>query len=233
MTKAELIAATRYLANEISTDAGALLSDSGNLLEFLNDAADQVTLDLVPTMPTEFMATENITLVAGTAGYALTNTPLQIWKVERTVTGDPPLEMEIVDPLDMAYHMDTGETEDNPHAVYFIGKTVYFVKTPASAKTNYAKVWEILGEPATMATAGPTYIPAIAHRLIVYKAASIIATMLQKDPTPYLALYAMKLQQVQNVWRGRFQSQPRFVKESAATRQGYILASSEDHDPSW
>jgi hypothetical protein len=233
MTKAELLAATRNLANEQSGDTGALLSDTGNLIEFLTDAADQVTLDLVPVMPTEFMASENITLIAGTAGYALTNTPLQIWKVERTVTGDPPIEMEIVDPLDMAYHTDVGETEDEPHAVYFIGKTVYFVKTPASAKTNYAKVWEILGEPATMATAGPTYIPAIAHRLIVYKACSIIATMMGKDPTPYLALYALKLQQVERVWRGRFQSQPRFVRDSVGVRQGYLHASSEDHDPTW
>jgi len=233
MTKAEIITATRALVNEVSTDTGALLSDTGNLLEFINDAADQVVLDLVTFMPTEFMASENITLIAGTQSYALTNTPLQIWKVEKTISGESPVELEILDPIDLQYHTDVDETEDEPHAVYFIGKTVYFVKKPSAAKTNYAKVWEILGEPSTMATAGPTYIPAIAHRLIVYQAASIISTILGKDPTTYMTLYARKMSMVQRVWAGRFQSQTKFVRSSSRERQGYSLDKSEDRDTGW
>jgi hypothetical protein len=233
LTKSELITATRYLVNELSTDTGALLSDAGNLLEFIQDAADQVVLDMLPFAQTAFTTSENITLVAGTQSYTLTNTPLQILKVEKMISGESPIELQIIDPLEMQYHTDVDETEDEPHAVYFIGKTVYFVKKPGAAKTNYAKVWEIVGEPASMETTGPTYIPAIAHRLIVYQAASIIATMLEKDPTPYMTLYARKLNQVQRTWAGMFQSQPRFVRPSSKERQGYFFTGDEDRDGSW
>jgi hypothetical protein len=232
MTKAELLAATRNIVGEQSGDAGALLSDTGNLLEFLVDATEQVALDLLPIMPTAFRSSENVTLIAGTANYALTGPILQIEKVERTVTGEPPIELEILDPIDLAYHTDTGETEADPHAVYFIGDTIYFVKTPSTAKTNYAKVWFYKAEPSTLGTDGPTMIPSYAHRLIVYKACAIIATMMERDTSPYMALYAHRLGMVQRVWAGRFQSQTRHVRESSHERHGY-RGSSEDIDRAW
>ncbi len=232
MTKAELLAACRNIIGEQDSDAGALLSDTGNLLEFLHDATEQVVLDLLPVMPTAFRSSENVTLIAGTANYALTGPILQIEKVERTVTGEPPIELEIIDPIDFAYHTDTGETEADPHAVYFIGDTVYFIKTPSTAKTNYAKVWFYKSEAATMATGGPAMIPSYAHRLIIYKTCAIVATMLERDTSPYMALYAHRLQQVQRVWAGRFQSQTRFVRPAAGERQGY-RGSSEDKDLTW
>ena len=184
-------------------------------------------------MPGQFLTSENVTLVAGTANYTLTNTYWQIWKVEKNVTGDRPVELEIIDPIEMQYHSYVGETENEPHACYFIGDTIYFVRTPAMAWTNYAKVWEIRPEAASMATNGPSYIPVVAHRLIVYQAAAIIATMLEKDPTPYMALYARRLDKVNRIWRGRFQSQPSFVRPSVAERQGVTSGSSEDFDRDW
>ena len=232
MTLEQILTDIRNLINEQATDAGALLSDAGNMLTFVGDATEQVVLDLLPTMPSAFRSSENVTLIAGTANYALTGPILQIEKVERTVTGEPPTELEIIDPIDLAYHTDTGETEADPHAVYFIGDTLYFVKTPSTAKTNYAKVWFYKAEAATMVSGGPALIPAYAHRLIIYKACAIIATMLERDTSPYMALYAHRLGMVTRVWNGRFQSQTRFVRPSAHERQGY-RGSSEDTDRTW
>jgi hypothetical protein len=232
MTRAEILADVRNLINEASGDAGALLSDSGNMLTFLADAQEQCVLDLMGIMPTSFLGSENVTLIAGTANYALTGPLWQVWKVERTVTGEPPIELEIIDPIDLAYHMNTGDTEADPHCVYFIGDTIYFVKTPSTAKTNYAKVWIIKPEAVTMASGGPTLMPPVTHKLIVYQMCVLIATMLERDPTPYIALYARRLQMVDKTWRGRFQSQPRFVRASAHERQGY-RGSSEDTDRTW
>jgi hypothetical protein len=232
MTKAEILAACRNVINEQSGDTGALLSDTGNLLEFVHDATEQVVLDLLPVMPSVFLASENITTIAGTANYALTGPILQIWKVERTVTGESPIEMTIIDPSDLAYYTDTGETEADPTVCYFIGDTLYFVPTPSTAKTNYAKVWFLKSEAASMATGGPAIIPSYAHRLIVYKACAIVATMLERDTSPYMALYAHRLQQVTRVWNAKFQSQPKFVRPSVTERQAY-RGNSEDYDRDW
>ena len=232
MTKAELLQSVRYIINESSTDTGGLLGDTTNLLEFVQDAVEQTVLDLLPVMPSTFRSSENVTLIAGTAGYALTGPILQIEKVERTVTGDRPTELEIIDPIDFAYHTETGETEADPHAVYFVGDTVYFVRTPSTAVTNYAKVWFYKAEPSTLGTDGPTMIPSYAHRLIVYKACAIIATMMERDTSPYMALYAHRLSMVTRVWAGRFQSQTRHVRESSHERHGY-RGSSEDIDRAW
>jgi hypothetical protein len=87
-------------------------------------------------------------------------------------------------------------------------------------------------EAVTMVAGGPAMIPAVAHRLIVYQACVIIATMLERDTTPYLTMYARRLQMVQRVWAGRFQSQTRFVRPAANERQG-IIRSSEDNDLEW
>lgn len=232
MTKTELLAAVRNIVGEQTGDAGALLVDATNLTEFVQDATEQTVLDLLPVMPSAFRSSENVTLIAGTPNYALTGPILQIEKVERTVTGDPPIELEIIDPIDLAYHGETGDTEVDPHAVYFIGDSIYFVRTPAEAKTNYAKVWFFKSEAATMVSGGPALIPSYAHRLIVYKACAIIATMLERDTNPYMALYAHRLGMVTKVWNGRFQSQTRFVRPSAHERQGY-RGSSEDKDTGW
>ena len=232
MTLAQILTDIRNLINEQSTDAGALLSDTGNLLTFVSDAQEQTVLDLMSFMPSAFLGSENVSLVAGTANYALTGPLWQVWKVERNVTGESPMEIKIIDPSEIQYHMYTGDTAADPTGCYFIGDSIYFVPTPSTSVTNYAKVWMIKPEAVTMVTGGPAMIPAVAHRLIVYQACVIIATMLERDTTPYLTMYARRLQMVQRVWAGRFQSQTRFVRPAANERQG-IIRSSEDNDTGW
>jgi len=232
MTRAEITEEVKNLITSVANTSNVQLDGSFNYMGFINDAMEQVMLELVPVMPGQFLTSENVTLIANQANYTLTNAFWQIWKVERTVTGEPPIEFEIIEPLDFAYHTETGDTEADPHAVYFIGDTIYFIKTPSAAKTNYAKVWEIRPEAATMLTTGPAYIPAPAHRLIVYQAAILACQMLGANPSSIERLYARRLIMVEKVWRGRFQSQPRFVRASSHERQGY-RGSSEDRDVDW
>jgi hypothetical protein len=232
MTLAQILTDIRNLIGEESTDAGALLSDTGNMLTFVSDAQEQTVLDLMSFMPSAFLGSENVSLVAGTANYALTGPLWQVWKVERNVTGESPLEIKIIDPSEIQYHMYTGDTAADPTGCYFIGDSIYFVPTPSTSVTNYAKVWMIKPEAATMATGGPALIPAVAHRLIVYQTCSLIATLLERDPSPYMALYARRLQMVNRVWAGRFQSQTRHVRPASGERQG-IIRNSEDNDVGW
>jgi len=236
MTLAELVTTTRGLCNEISTDSGALLSDTGNLLEFLNDAQEQVLLDLIPIMPGQFTVTENITLIAGTQSYALATNPdfWQIWKIAKNVSGEPPRELDPIDPLDEPYYTEVAETDSEPTAYYVLGQTIYFVPIPSASTTAYAKVWLVRPEAVTgLVTAGPSYIPKIAHRLIAYQAAALIATMLEKDPAPFIQLYARRLSKVVEVWNARLQNKIRTVRESVAERSAFNSGLSYDRDLDW
>jgi hypothetical protein len=233
MTLAEIIATTRGLCNENSNDSGALLSDAGNLKEFINDAAEQVMLDLMPLMPGQFLTKENITLVAGTQSYTLTAKFWQIYKIAKNVTGEPPRELDPIDPLDEPYYMETAERDSEPTAYYVLGDTVYFCPIPSSATTSYATAWLVRPELAAVPTDGPTYIPAVAHRLIAYQAAALVATMLEKDPTPFVQLYARRLSKVAEVWAARFQNKPRFVRESVAERSAFSMGVSTERDTEW
>jgi len=233
MTKSEIISATRNLVNELSTDSGALLSDTGNLLEYVNDAMEHVVLDLVDIMPDQFLTSETVTLIANQANYTLTASFWQIYKVEKNVTGEAPREIPIINQLDKTYWMNVGDTESEPTACYFIGDTLYFIKTPSAAATDYAKVWLIRPEAATMATAGPSYIPAPAHRLIVYRAAELVATMLECSPTLFIKLYDQRLEKVRRTWAARYRSQPRFVQGSIEERMARSSRDSTLFDTDW
>lgn len=226
MTKAEILASIRYLINENSTDAGALLSDTGNLLDFAYDAAEQVVMDLMPYMSDQFLATETVTLVANQANYTLTNSYLQIYKVERNVTAKRPKEIPVIDQLKKQFYMSVGDTGADVKAVYFIGDTLYCVPTPSAASTGYLRVWEIVPEAAAIPTAGPTYIPRVAHRLIVYWGAYLAATHIGVDPSRYILLYQQRLRAVLKLWHDRYQQEPRFVRESVADRAVY-----DDREP--
>lgn len=217
MTLAEIKTATRNLVNVQSTDTGATLTDT-ILTDVVNDAAEEVVLDLVPIMLHQFLGTENITLVAGTANYSLTAEFLQIYKIEKNVTDDSPTEITIIDPLDKQFVHTIGETIEEPIYCYFIGNAIYFVPTPSAAKTNYAKVYFVRPEAATIVTDGPTYIPRIAHRLIVYKAATNAGIMYDADVGPYIALYQKRLMAITRVWAERYHQKPRFVRPSVHER---------------
>ena len=221
MTRAEILSSVRYLINELSTDVGALLDDAANLVDFVNDAAEQVVNDLLPQMPHVFLTSENVTLVAADSDYTLTNEFMQIYKVERYATGKRPKEIPIIDPLKLTFYTTIGETKDEPQAVYFKGTTMFVVPTPSAASASsgvYLRVWEVVPEAAAVPTNGPTYIPRPAHRLIVYWAAYLAATSIGVDPTRYLVLYQKRLAQILKTNRDRYQQEPRFVRESVADR---------------
>lgn len=233
MTLAEILASTRNLVNEQSTDAGALLSDVGNLLDFVNDAAEQVVMDLLPHMPHMFCVTEDVNLVANTGSYAVTAEFLQVYKVERNVTGKSPKEIPIIDPLKHQFYAKTGETQEYPWGVWFQGKTMYCRPTPSKSTTAYIKLYLVVPEAASMAVAGPTYIPRVAHRLIIYWAAYLAATSIGVDPTRYLVLYQKRLQQTLKVWRDRYQQEPRFLRESVLDRMVYDDREPYYYDTEW
>ena len=233
MTKAEILAATRYLINENSGDSGALLSDTGNLLEFIQDAQETVVLDCMPFMKGQLCTKENVTLIAETQSYTLTASYWMVYKVARNTTGDSPKELTVINPYQELEFMDVGETADEPDACYFLGDTMYFCPKPAVAATDYCTVWLIRPEAATMATGGPAYLPVPAHRLIVYQAAALAATMIEKDPSPFYALYARRLAQVRAIWAARFQSRIKTINESVGVRSHYNAKAPYDYDTDW
>ena len=233
MTKAAIITAVRNLVNEVSTDAGAKLSDTGNLLEFINDAMEQVVLDLLEFMPLQFTAVENVSLVAGTAAYTLTNEFSQIYKVEKNVTDENPVPIDIIDPLDKDKYQYVGETAEDPKAVYFLGNTMYVVPKPSTAKTNYFAVHYVSPEAETIATDGPEFIPRPAHRLIVYKACVLIATAFESNPGQYELLYQQRLDKVRSVWATFQQQAPRFLRGSYHDQIGHDSRDPAYHDYGW
>ena len=233
MTLVEILASARNLVNEKSTDAGALLDDAGNLLDFVNDAAEQVVLDLLPHMPHMFCITEDVNLLANTGSYAVTAEFLQVYKVERNVTGQSPKEIPIIDPLKHQFYAKTGEKQEYPWGVWFQGKTMYTRPTPNKATTAYIKLYLVVPEAAAMVAGGPVYIPRVAHRLIVYWAAYLAATAIGVDPTRYLVLYQKRLQQTLKVWRDRFQQEPRFIRESVTDRMVYDDREPYYYDTEW
>lgn len=217
MTKAEIIISTRNLVNFQTENTVSKLTDAV-LTDLINDSAEDVVLDLIPLMAHQFLGTETITLVAGTANYSLTSSFLQIYKVEKNVTSENPTEITIIDPLDKQFVHYIGETIEEPDYCYLMGDTIYFVPTPSAAKTNYATVYFIRPEASSIAETGPVYIPRVAQRLIVYKAAANALIMYDENPGPYIALYQKRLIAVARVWAERYHQKPRFVRPSVHER---------------
>ena len=218
MTKAEIIAAVRSLVNEKSTDAGALLEDTGNLLGFVEDACEQVVLDLLDAFPNELLAYEDVSMEAGIQEYELETKFYRILKIEKTVSGENPTEIDQIDPLSRQYVETHGETTPRPIAANIINGILMVFPTPLSAITNYIRVWGIQAEVTPMDDDGPAYLPTETHRLIVFWAAGLVAVMLGVNPAPYHALYQNRLLMILKNQRAKFQQAPRFVRESVVER---------------
>jgi len=218
MTKAQIIQAVRYHANEMSTDAGTVLSDSGNLLEFIEDAVEQVVLDLLDVYPNDLLTYEDVSLVAADFDYALTTEFWKITKVEKTVAGENPTEIDIVGQLSEQYYATHDETHPRPYGCNIIGSTLYVKPIPSAAITNYIRVWGIRPEAVTMPTDGPAYLPRAAHRLIVIWATSLVAIMLGHKPDRWRELYAYRLNRIRDMQKDKFDQAPRFVRESSVER---------------
>uniref|UniRef100_A0A6M3J0C4 Uncharacterized protein n=1 Tax=viral metagenome TaxID=1070528 RepID=A0A6M3J0C4_9ZZZZ len=233
MTKAEIITAVRSLVNEISTDAGAKLSDTGNMLEFLADAMEQVTLDLIDFMPRFLLGTEDVSLEADTESYTLTAEFWQIYKVERNVDDGRPKTIRIIDPLEKHNYTDVGETREEPRAIYFLGNTLYPIPIPSVDTTDYMTVYYVRPEATAMATGGPSYIPRPAHRLIVYQACVLIAIAFDADPKPYEFLYQKRLDKVRSVWATFQHSGPMFLRGAYEESLSGGPLDRTGYDPNW
>jgi hypothetical protein len=218
MTKAEIILEARNLLNELSADAGALFSDTGNLASLLEDSTEHVVLDLASFYPSELLDYEDVNIVAATATYTLTKTFWQVLKFEKRVSGEEPGELEVVDPLSRQYTMRVGDTSARPWGVWLKGTALELFPTPTESITGYVRVWGIVPEATTMAAGGPTKLPRETHRLIVYRMAELGAIILGADATPFAALYAQRLGRVRSMQKDKFQSSPRFVRESVVER---------------
>lgn len=233
MTKAQIRTAVRNLINEQSTDSGALLPSTTILDEYIEDATEEVALDLLPYMPRQFCGTENITLVANTAGYTLTAEWWQIYKIARNTTDKTPREIQIIDPLEEQFYTSVGDTEASPDQCYILGDTITFVKTPSTAKTDYAKVFFVRPEAVTMPDAGPTYIPRAAHRMIIYKACALACVMIEAIAGNFTALYEKRKAAFLRTWAAREHQKPRFVKPSVFDRVSHSDLEAAFADLDW
>jgi hypothetical protein len=217
MTLAQIRQAIRDITKEWETDSGTLLPTGDALLDrFIEWATEQVTLDLIDWLPEkqDFIDYEDITLIAGQANYTLTAEWLQIWCMQKNVTGKSPRQIDYIDIGQKPFLMNIGETAEHPTGWYLDGTTIYFVPTPSTAATNYARCWMIVPEGTTMAAGGPAYIPRIAHKLIVWHAAILIGIMNERDIRVEVAMYEKMLDKVVGVVGYKIQQQPRFLKES-------------------
>ena len=224
MILAEIRTGVRNITKEWSTDAGTLLPSDNTILDMLISwAAEDVVLDLVSVvsdLQSVFLGSENITLIASQANYSLTAEWLQIYCIQRNVTNENPEIIPYIPVDEKLRVMYIGETAVDPEGFYLVGSTIYFVPTPSTAKTSYATVWFIRPEAATIPTAGPTYIPRIAHKLIVLRTAILISKMNdQADIGGLAALYQNMLDRVTDVLGYRVQSQPTFLKSSFSEKQ--------------
>lgn len=218
MTLAELRTATRNLVNVFSTDTGATLTDTV-LDDLINDAAEQVALDLAPYFQDLFAVEEFVDVEADTPDYTLTNTGfLQVLRVEKYVDGEKQKDITITDEQNKWKYATVGETSADVKAVYFVGEAMYVLPTPAEDKTGYIRVVLVMPEAAAVGSGGPTMIPRIAHRLIAYRAAILTGTMYDANVRPYETLYAQRLEQVRRVLHGRYQQQPRYVRDATKER---------------
>lgn len=217
MNQAAIRQAVRDIVKEDETDTGTLLPSGDALLDrFIEWAIENVTLDLIDWLPEkqDFIDYEDITLVANQANYTLTAEWLQMWCMQKNVTDKSPRQIDYIDVSQMPFNMNIGETAEHPTGWYLDGTTIYFVPTPSTAATNYARCWMIVPEGTTMAAGGPAYIPRIAHKLIVWQAAILIGIMNEYDIRTHIAMYQNMLDKVVGVVGYKIQQQPRFLKES-------------------
>ena len=221
MTKAAIITAVRALVNEVSGDAGAALDDAGNLIGFIEDAVEQVVLDLVDTYPNELLTYEDVSMLAGVKTYTLTKEFWQVLKIAKTIAGENETEMDVIDPLSHQYAETHDETNPRPLGANIINGTLYVYPTPSVAITDYIRVWGIRPEATSMPDpTGPAYLPRVTHRLIVFWAASLVAETFgaKKTAGRFLALYSNRLEKIKSMQKGKFQQAPRFVRESVVER---------------
>lgn len=235
MNKQEIITATRELVNELSTDVGAGLDDAGNLLGFIQDATEQVVMDLIGTYPNELLYHEDISLTANKKTYEIATEFWQVLKIGKTVTGENETEIDIIDPLSQQYVETHDETSEKPYGANVINGILYVYPTPSANITNYIRIWGIQAETVTMSDNGPMFLPRPAHRLIVFWAAYLVATMFSapRSAQAFMLLYQNRLEKIKQMQKGKFQQAPRFVKESIVERTTRDTREAAFNDLDW
>ena len=220
MTLAEIRSAVRALIKEQSTEVGALFPGDNTLLDFyINSATELVVMDLVPFMQETFITSEYIGVTATVSTYTMTGTPLRFWAMMRNVNSEVPKIIRQYPIVDVPNKMLVGETAEDPLGWYMSGeKTINFFPIPSTTIANYAKLWYVPTEAATMVAGGPAIIPAPAHRLIPLRAASLISMMNDETADRYGKLYSEFLRAVQMTYAARIQQQPRFLGPSFKNR---------------
>jgi hypothetical protein len=232
MTLAEIRTSVRNFAKATSTAAGTLFPADNVLLDyFINSACDFVVLDLVKELPNRFLAYEDITLVANIQTYTLTKEWLQVWAMNLNITGRSPIPITYVPWTDEVLAQYSGQTSAEPPIFTISGNSFYFLPKPAAAKANYARVWVVEAELATIGTDGPTKIPRIAQRLIPLQAMIQIGTMLEANIQNWAGLYAMLLKKVSVVLGNPIQGQPRFIGGSFRDKAIYDSRDPTGYDP--
>jgi len=233
MTLAQIIQYIRNLINEQSTDAGAKLADAGNMLTFIEDASEDVVLDLLPYGGDLLLGKEDITLIANQQNYSLTAEWLHIIKLERLTTDKSPRPLIPIDVNEQHYYTNNGETEATPDHWMLVGTEIYFVKTPSTAATDYARAWFLQPEVTTMVAGGPAIIPRVIQKLICVDACIKIAVAFEADTKPFQMLYNRKVKNAKYLLSGAVQQKPRFVKPGFYERSQVTDQQAVLYDVEW
>lgn len=222
MTKDEIRTAIRTLLQEEATDAGTLLPSGNTKIDLYIDwAAEQVVLDLVPYMPEVFLKTEDMDLSANASDNTLTAEFLQVWGIYKKVTDESPSMIQFIPADEIENYMTVGETAEDPSGFTLIGDTVRWIPTPSTDKTAYCEAWLVTMEAADVPDAGPAYIPRLAHKLVCIYASMLICQMTDKPKLLGILgkFYEIMLTRVIDVYGYRIQNQPRFLKDSFADKK--------------
>jgi hypothetical protein len=234
MTKAQIRTAVRNLLNDQETDAGTLFPSNNVLLDaFIDSALEIVTLDLMEWTREDLLSYEDITLVSGTATYALTKEYVQIVCLKTNTSGNSSEIIPYYDTIDELRYKTAGETGE-PRGWTLSGDDIYVSPTPSVAATSWARAWIITPEAATMATGGPTKLPRTSHQLIGFKAAVLAAVSQESKVAKTLeALYQGHLNTVRKILSNRVLGQPRFVRSGIEDVALNTVVDLTLKDPSW
>jgi len=213
MTLAELRTAVRYLAKELQTDSGTLLESDNVLLDFFIDSATElVTLDLVELMPEVFLSYEDLDLTVAVNYTDPDAEFLQIWALQENTSDKSPRIIPYLDIPAEQRAQYVGQTGADPKWFYTAGNRIYWIPTPSESKTDYARLWYIGAEAADVATGGPTLIPRMGHKLIVFQALILICAMDGAETTRWEKLYGYFHTRLVSIYHNRIQQQPRFLR---------------------
>ena len=227
MNEASIRTAVQNLVRDTYGLAGTWLGADATILDdFIDDALEEVVLDLMTFMRGKFAGEETIDLEADEPDYTLTAEWWQIYKMERNVTDKRPKEIDIVKPTDKASYMYVGQTQEHPDACIILGETITFLPTPSTDKDDYVNCIFVRPEAVSLDAGGPDYMPRPAHRMIVYNAAAKIGASKGEDPATLMMFYEQRMRKVKRIFTAQDQQSPKFV---GASREGKVFVDTREN----